>query len=78
MRFQYPSIIQILHEINFGDPRNPITTVFATLGALKSINLADFSLFKSATIHENPKSEPFNVLKWQILHIYVDPKIDFT
>ena len=45
-RFQDFSITQILREINFGGCRSSKTAVLAILGALKMINLVNFSLQK--------------------------------
>jgi len=45
-KFQDFSITQILREINFGGCRSSKTAVLAILGALKMINLVNFSLQK--------------------------------
>ena len=55
----------------FHDSRR--SAVLAILGAMKMINLVNFSLQKNAKINHNHNSEPVNVLKWQILHFY-NPK----
>ena len=46
-KFQDFTITQILREINFGGCRSSKTAVLAILGALKMINLVNFSPQKS-------------------------------
>ena len=67
-RFQDFSITQILREINFGGCRSSKTAVLAILGALKMINLVNFSFQKMQKFIKIKISEPLNVLKWQIVH----------
>ena len=45
-KFHDFSVIQILREINFGESWGSKSAVFAILGALKSVNLLNFSLLK--------------------------------
>ena len=45
-KFQDFTITQILREINFGGCRSSKTAVLAILGALKMINLVNFSILK--------------------------------
>ena len=61
------SVILILREINFGEPRNPKSAI---LGAMNFINLV-ISPLKSAKIHRYQNSNPPSVsnwANWQILH----------
>ena len=45
-KFREFSIIQILSEINFGECRSSKNAIFAILGALNFVNLANFRLQK--------------------------------
>ena len=65
-------IAQILREINFEDSRSAKTAIFAILRTVNSVHLV-----KNAKLAKIPNSEPFNVVKWLILH-FQNPQIDFT
>ena len=45
-KFQDFSVIQILHEINFGGCRSPKSAVFAIFWALNLVDLVNFSIQK--------------------------------
>ena len=53
-------VIQILCEINFGESRSSENVIFCVFRY--------FNLQKVQKFNENQKTEPLNVLKWQILH----------
>ena len=45
-KFEDFTVIQILREINFGEPQSSKTAVFAIFGALNFADLVNFSLQK--------------------------------
>ena len=63
------SVTQILREFIFGESRSSKTASFAILGALKFVDLVNFSLQKVQKFIKIKYSEPFNLLKWQILRL---------
>ena len=67
-KFQDFAAIQILREVKIGEFRSSKTAIFAILGALKFVNLVDFSLQKVQAIIRNQILKPLNMLKWQILY----------
>ena len=66
-KFQDFCITEILREINFVDSRSAKSDIFAILGAVNFVHLAN-SAFKKCKNSSKSISEPFNVLKWQSLH----------
>ena len=46
-KFENFSVIQILREINIGEPRSSKTPVFPVFEALNFVNLVNFSLQKT-------------------------------
>ena len=57
------SVTQILREINFGDSRRCKTAVFAILGTLNFVGLANLALQKAQKLHIIQISELLNLLK---------------
>ena len=59
--FWQNSIIQILREINFGEPRSCKTFVCAIFGTLNFVDLVNYSLLKVQKLMKNPNPQPLDV-----------------
>ena len=67
------SVALILCDINFGETRCCENAICVTY---EFCLLDKYQPSKSAKIHQNPNSEPLDVLNWLILH-FKDPQIWF-